>query len=299
MELHHVLAFLMLAEELHFGRAAERLYVTQPTLSRSIRSLEDELGARLFERASRSVSLTEAGTAFLDPARAVRVSHTRAINSVSQSVRGLKGTVRLVFTGPSSYQLVSDLTSHVSERHSGIRLELIGGGFAGEGLRRLLNNTADAALGRWSKLPESIDSLQLRAEGFVLAVPRAHPLATHRSVSFGDILKEPFVRLDERPPSILAERLDDLCARYGAQLDVRQTAPESWTALALVAAGIGVTLTLTSVRDNAAVPGVSFLDLEDEVAPTWLSLAWSTRFKNQALDSVVECAIQISDPGAP
>ena len=294
MELHHVLAFLTLAEELHFGRAAERLYVAQPTLSRSIRSLEEELGVRLFERANRQVRLTEAGSAFLDPARAVRAAHERAVNSVSQSARGLTGTVRLVFTGPSSYQLVSELASEVSARHPGIHLELIGGGFAGEGLHRLLNNTADAALGRWSKLPESISSIPLKHEGFVLAVPSGHRLASAREVSFGDVIREPFIRLAERLPSILTERLNELCARHEAELDVQQTAPESWTALALVASGVGVTLTLTSVRDNASVPGVEFLELTDALEPTWLSLAWNTRFSTPALDSVVECAAELS-----
>lgn len=294
LELQHILAFLTLTEELHFGRAADRLYVTQPTLSRNIKSLEDELGARLFERANNRVSLTEAGNAFLDPARAVRDSHARAVNSISQSSRRLRGTVRLVFTGPSSYQLVSDLTSEVSERHPGIHLELLGGGFAGEGLHRLLNNTADAALGRWSKLPESIDSVPLRAEGFVLAVPSMHPLASRREVPFSAVVDEPFIRLSERLPSILTERLDDLCTRYSARLNVRQTAPESWTALALVAAGVGITLTLTSVRDNVSVPGVSFLELTDPLEQAWLRLAWNTQLRTPALASVVACATDIS-----
>lgn len=294
MEYHHILAFLTLSEELHFGRAADRLFIAQPTLSRNIRNLEHELGARLFERASRQVSLTEAGAAFLEPARALRASHQRALNSIAESARGLTGTVRLVFTGPSSYRFVGELTSQVSETYPGIQLELIGGGFAGEGLHRLLNNTADAALGRWSRTPQTISSTPLSKEDFVLAVPSNHPLAHRRSIAFSEAATEPFIRLAERLPSIITERLRELSDRLGVDLSTQLTAPDTWTALALVGSGLGVTLTLTSVRDNTSTAGVSFVDLQDDIEPTWLSLAWNTRFENPALHSVLRIAENVA-----
>ncbi|UTX51816.1 LysR family transcriptional regulator [Leucobacter aridicollis] len=297
MEQHHVVAFLALTEELHFGRAADRVFVTQPTLSRTIRSLEYELGTRLFDRLHRRVELTEAGSAFLEPARALYASYERALNSVVAAAQGLNGTVRLVFTGPSSYRRVADLASAVSSRFPNVKLELIGGGFAGEGLHRLLSHTADAALGRWTTLPESVSARPLSQERFVIAVPSTHPLAGESSVPFGAFATEPFIQLKERSPSVVTERFTELCAHYDISASIRQSAPDTWTALALVASGVGVALTLTSVRDNTNVSGVTFLDLDDDVAPTWLSLAWLKANDSPALASVLGAVDSLQEPG--
>ncbi len=295
MEQHHVVAFLALTEELHFGRAADRVFVTQPTLSRTIRALEDEFGTRLFDRSNRGVQLTEAGNAFLEPARALHASYERAMNSVAQAAQGVNGRVRLVFTGPSSYRRVADIASAVSSRFPKVSLELIGGGFAGEGLHRLLHHRADAALGRWSHLPDSVAKRPISQEGFVVAISSSHPLATSRTVPFGALANEPFIQLQERSPSVVTERLNELSARYDVSLSIRQSAPDTWTALALVASGVGVTLTLTSVRDNTSVSGVTFLELDDAVQPAWLSLAWLKDNDSPALASVLGAAEALSE----
>ncbi|GAA1319380.1 LysR family transcriptional regulator [Leucobacter albus] len=294
MEHHHVIAFLALAKELHFGRAAEQIFVTQPTLSRTIRSLEEELGVRLFDRSYRQVTLTEAGTAFIEPARAVNDSHEQALESVSRSARGLSGTVRMSFTGPSSYRLVSAIASAVSVTHPGIRLELSAGGFAGEGLHKLLNHSVDTALGRWSDLPEGIQATKLSKEGFVLAVPSTHPLAEQGSTPFQAVSNEPFIRLQERLPSVITDRLNTLSMGHRTTLTTAQFAPDTWTALALVSSGLGVTLTLTSVRENTSISGVKFLDIEDAIAPTWLSLAWHSSNSNPALAAVLRAAADVT-----
>ncbi|MEB4615648.1 LysR family transcriptional regulator [Leucobacter sp. M11] len=289
MEFSHIVAFLTLSEELHFGRAAQRLFTSQPTLSRAISRLEQELGVRLFDRTNRNVALTAAGLAFLRPATEIREAHERAVSSVTPAAVGVGGTVRLAFTGPSSYRLVSRLTAIVARRFPQVTLELVGASFAGEGLHRLVDQNVDAALGRWTTVPDHLSRKPLSKEGFVLAVPSTHPLAERTSISFEEVLDEHFVGLIERRPSVLRQRLEELSERYRAPLDIQWSAPDSWTALALVGSGIGVTFTLTSVRDNTNTPGVRFLELEDRLDPTWLSLAWPTRIENPALLSVLRC----------
>lgn len=289
MEIQHIVAFLTLSEELHFGRAAQRLFLSQPTLSRSIHRLESELGVRLFNRTNRTVDLTDAGLAFLGPASEIRSAHERAVRSVAPESLETSGTVRLAFTGPSSYRMVSRLTAIVARRFPYVSLELIGASFAGAGLHGLVDQNVDAALGRWSSVPETVSWKPLSQEGFVIAVPEQHRLSGRERISFGEVLDEHFIGLVDRPPSILRQRFQELGQRYGAELDIQWSAPDSWTALALVSSGVGISFTLTSVQENTSTPGVRFLALEDDLDPTWLSLAWVTKFENPALLSVLRC----------
>lgn len=290
MEHHQVIAFLTLAEELHFGRAADRLFLTQPTLSRTIRSLEHELGTALFERSSRSVRLTPAGSALRAPAQALRRSHDQAVASVVEAAAGLSGTVTLAYTGATSYRFSARVTALVAERYPGVTLELVRTSVAAEGLNHVLDHSVDAVLGRWDSVPAGISIRPLAEEGFVIAVPAGHRLASRASITFGEVHGEPFIALPEHPRAVLRERFCELAERYGVFPSVAHSAPDSWTALALVREGLGITLTLTSVRDNAMVPGVEFIAVNDALAPAWLSLVWLTRYTNSALISVLRCA---------
>lgn len=290
MEQHQVSAFLMLAEELHFGRAAQRLFLTPPTLSRTIRALEQDLGVPLFERSSRSVRLTPAGTALLGPAQELSASHERAVASVGQAADGLSGTVTLAFTGAASHRLIARISALMSDRFPGVTLKLISTSVANEGLNQVLDHTVDAVLGRWTSIPTGIASRRLAQEGFVIAVPAGHRLAGRGAVSFTEVAAETFIHLPEHPRSVLRERLIDLSERHGVFPRLERSAPDSWTALALVSEGLGVTLTLTSVRDNTSIPGLVFLELTDEVDPAWLSLVWLSRYTNSAVVSVLRCA---------
>jgi DNA-binding transcriptional LysR family regulator len=124
MEFRQVTAFLAVAEELHFGRAAERLRIAQPALSQMIRALEADLDVDLFERTTRRVRLTPAGEALLEPAAAIgtQVDGARRIARAAQ--QGLAGRVRIGFGGTSGYSILSRLAREVGERHPGISLDL-------------------------------------------------------------------------------------------------------------------------------------------------------------------------------
>lgn len=290
MEIKQVESFLVLVDELHFGRASKRLHMTQPALSRLIRSLEAELKERLFDRSTRSVELTSAGEALLRPARDFLDAHERAVATVVQAGSGQVGRVRLGFAGASSHLPVSRLVKECYDRHPGLTIELHGSNFADAGLTKVVSGEFDIALGRWRAIPAGIASRVIRREGFVLAVPVWHPRAGDGVVSLGDVAHESFIILPPQPGSQINERLFELSERYGAQLRLRQAAPDTWTGLALVGAGVGVMLTLSTVRDSVQFPGVVFLELSDELEPAFLSLAWKENSSNAAVASVLECA---------
>ena len=296
MEVSQVRAFLVLSRELHFGNAAIKLFVTQPALSRTIRSLEASLGEPLFERSTRRVRLTNAGKAFVEPAQEFLQAHERALQSVGQAAAGVVGTVSIGFAGASSHLLIGQLVQSVRAAYPGIRVELSSSNFAQAGLERVLDGTLDMALGRWSTAPGGLEIRNLLVETFVVAVPIWHTLAVRSRVSAAELRYERFINLPSQPGAVLRDRLYQLSQRHGIDLTDEQIVPDTWTALALVGAGVGVALTLSTVRESVQFPGVVFIELEDEVEPANLGLAWRSKAKNRAVDSVLSCVTE-SLPG--
>ncbi|MGO3147476.1 MAG: LysR family transcriptional regulator [Leucobacter sp.] len=289
MEISQVQAFLVLSRELHFGNAAIKLFVTQPALSRTIRNLEASLREQLFERSTRSVRLTNAGQAFVTPAKEFVDAHERAILSVGQAGSGQIGRVVIGFAGASSHQLIGSLVQAVRVKYPGVKLELSSSNFAQAGLSRVLDGSLDMALGRWGAVPRGLEVRNLVKETFVIAVPIWHTLATRTSVNAGELKYERFINLPDLPGAVLRDRLFGFSQKYGIDLSDEQIVPDTWTALALVGAGVGVALTLSTVRESVQFPGVVFVNIEDPVPPADLGIAWSSKVTNRAVESVLEC----------
>ena len=174
MDIEQLRSFLAVADELHFGRAAERLHVAQPPLSRTIKRLERELGTRLFDRNTRSVRLTSSGQALMDPAKEVLDALRRAETAVRSADHGEVGTVRIAFAGVSTHRLVARLARVVRSQRPGIQLELSSQNFAQPAMKRLLAGETDLALGRWDVVPAEISAQVVMPDSLVLAVPDTH-----------------------------------------------------------------------------------------------------------------------------
>jgi len=293
MENSQLRAFLAVAEELHFGRAAERLHMAQPPLSRTIQQLERQLGTRLFDRSTRSVRLTTAGHALVEPAKSVLEAVRRAESAVQAADLGEIGVVRLVFAGVSTYQLVAEWARLVRQFRPGIHLELSSQNFAQHGMRKLLNNDADIALGRWDLIPAGIAARVAVHDTLVMAMPDTHRLAQAASVSFSDLADEEFISLPAYEGAVLPDRLRRLAHAAGYAADVVQVAPDTQSALALVSAEVGCHLTLSSVAKNAAQGHVAFVPVSDETMDVNLRLAWRQQDDSPALRSVLSLAEEL------
>src|SRR6478735_607351 len=174
MDVEQLRSFLAVADELHFGRAAERLHVAQPPLSRTIKRLERELGTRLFDRNTRSVRLTSSGQALMDPAQEVLDALRRAETAVASADHGEVGTVRIAFAGVSTHRLVARLARAVRSQRPGIVLEMSSQNFAQPVMKRLLSGETDIALGRWDVIPADVDTEIVMRDSLVIAVPDTH-----------------------------------------------------------------------------------------------------------------------------
>ncbi|MBA8824082.1 DNA-binding transcriptional LysR family regulator [Saccharopolyspora lacisalsi] len=295
MELAQLRSFLAVAEELHFGRAAERLRIAQPPLSRTIKQLERQLGTRLFERNTRSVRLTASGQALVGPATEVLETVRRAETAVRAADDGEAGLVRIAFAGLSTHGLVGRLARAVRSRKPGIRLELSSQNFAQPAMKKLLNGETDIALGRWDVIPAEVRAEIVMSDSLVVALPDTHPLADAKRLSITRLADEGFVSLPSHEGAVLNDRLRRLAQEHGFAAEVVQVAPDTQTALALVSAEVGCHVTLASVARNPNDPHVVFVPLEGAPLDVDLRMAWRRDDRSPALRAVLQEALDLGE----
>jgi len=261
MDIGQLRAFLAVAEELHFGRAAERLHIAQPPLSRTIRQLERELGTSLFDRSTRRVRLTPSGQALIGPALEAAEAMRRAEAAARSADRdGEAGLVRIAFAGVSTHRLVASLA----------------------------RGDTDIALGRWDIIPAEVSAQVVMEDSLVIALPGSHPLAGCGRLSAGQLAAESFVSLPLHEGAVLPDRLRALSRASGFVADIAQVAPDTQTALALVSAEVGAHLTLASVARNVTDPHVVFVPLDDPAPDVGLKMAWRRADTSPALRAVLD-----------
>ncbi|MBH0119675.1 LysR family transcriptional regulator [Rhodococcus sp. NPDC003382] len=295
MEISQLQAFLAVAEELHFGRAAEKLHRAQPPLSRTIKQLERELDTELFSRSTRAVKLTASGEALVGPARDVLDALRRAEAAVRAADDGDVGLVRIAFAGASTHQLVARLARVVRSQRPGIQLELSSQNFAQPAMKKLVSGETDIALGRWDIVPAEVAVRVVMQDSLVVALPDTHPLAGEQRLSIARFAAEGFVSLPPHEGAVLPDRLRRLARAGGFVPDVVQVAPDTQTALALVSAEVGCHLTLASVAANVNDPHVVFVPLDESTPDVDLRVAWRRDDPNPASKAVLRIVLDTAD----
>lgn len=291
-----VQAFVVVAEELHFGRAADRLNITPPPLSQMIRKLEHEVGTRLLDRHTRRVALTAAGEAFLGHARRCLDAADAAVAAARRTGAGDAGTVRLGFAGSSSHEELQAIAHRFRSRHPGAVLEPVTGHFSGELAEAVRRHRVDAALLRRPVDETGLRALEISESAIVVALPAGHRLAIQEVVDASELSGEPFISYPANRISVVRGSLDVICQRAGFAPHVVQEAPDTHTLLALVGAGGGVGLVLEPAA-RLAVPGTVIRPLRPRhVHP--LVLVWSDSNPNPALGSLVAAATSLVGPGS-
>ncbi|WP_371775477.1 LysR family transcriptional regulator [Streptomyces sp. NBC_01438] len=289
MELRHLSAFVAVAEELHFGRAAKRLQMAQPPLSQQIRRLEKELGVQLFERNTRSVRLTGAGESFLQPVRTVLDDLDVAVRAAKAAGRGEYGRVSIGFAGASSHETLPRLTRAVRAAHPGIELVMTGQTYANVALARVADGSLDLGFVRLPVTQPGVAHRVIDEEELVCALPSDHPLAARDSVSIEALAGEPFVSFPANTGSTVRDAMVGACEAAGFNPRVVQEAPDSYTIMALVAAGVGVTLTVTSVQ-HIQQNGLVYRPLAGPPIRRQAALAWRADNPSAALRAVLAVA---------
>lgn len=263
-------AFLVLAEELHFGRAAGRLGIAQPPLSQQIRRLEEKVGHPLFERTPGRVALTAAGQELLPAARTALATLTDGLAAARAAGSGRTGTLRIGFAASLALTLLPELLRSHRDRFPEVALDIREMTTAPQ-LTALREGTIDIGLLR--EPPSDDPDLSFRTvltEPFVAVLPRSHPLAAQRTVDLAQLAAHPFVLLPREAGPGLYDRIAGLCAPR-----VVQHATEWQTVCALVETGLGVSLAPASIR-RIRLKGVAFrpVGAAREAARTTVAVAW-------------------------
>ncbi|TQJ34871.1 LysR family transcriptional regulator [Arthrobacter sp. SLBN-122] len=277
--------FIAVAEELHFGRAAERLNMTQPPLSRQIQKLEKIVGAELLERDNRKVELTSAGRTFLDEARRLMALAERAPATARRIASGKSGVLRIGFTAASGFSILGPLLEELSGIIPDVDIELQEL-VTGDQLAGLLTGELDLGLARPPFDRETFDSHLLYRESMMLAVPEGHRLTLlGRSITADDFSDEPLIMHS----ATQARYFYDLVVRMLPirHANVVHTVSQILTMVSLVAANRGLAFVPHSAT-LLGIRGVEFLPLEDgDHEQVELHALWNRRITNPALSRLL------------
>jgi len=241
VELRHLRYFVAVAEDLHFGRAAERLRIAQPALSRQIQALEEELQVQLLFRNRRRVTITPAGQVFLERARLILVRADEAIVAAQRAGSGVSGSLNLGFVGSATYDVLPAVLRAFTQTFPEVDLILSEMTVHAQ-LEALIEKRIDVGLLRLPRKTEGLAFLTVSREPLYVALPSSHHLAQLPAVRLSALAGEPFVLYPDYPQPSWTEFVVGLCQQSGFQPIVVQRTVEIQTTLSLVAAGIGVSV---------------------------------------------------------
>lgn len=256
MELRHLRYFMTVAEELHFGRAAERLHVSQPPLSQQIRQLEAELGVELFQRNQRHVQLTRAGERYYHEVRVVFERLERASRLARDVADGQSGSLAVGFVASATYALLPLVYRRYRQEYPHVKLSLTELATA-EQVVALRAGEIQLGIARPPIDDPTLQVEILAQEPLMLVLPSAHPLATQDAIALPSLASQEFVLFPRRPRPGWIDVVRRACEAAGFSPIVAQEVQELSSAVTLVAAGIGVAIVPASAQ-ALSLPGVVY-----------------------------------------
>ncbi|MBY4896928.1 LysR substrate-binding domain-containing protein [Cupriavidus sp. AU9028] len=259
MEFRHLRYFLVLAEELHFGRAARRLSISQPPLSLNIQQLEASVGARLFERDSKGVRLTAAGRAFREAALALMAQAEDARLLARQIEAGAIGRLRVGFVGSMLYRGLPQKLQEFAQLQPGIEVALTELN-SQEQIDALLHDRLDVGFIHTGRVPDELAARLVHREPFVCCMPQGHPLAAQATVPLSDLREQPFVLFSRHASPDYHARIVDMCAAEGFFPQIRHEVRHWLSVVSLVSQGMGVAVVPAALQ-RSALAGAEFRPL--------------------------------------
>jgi DNA-binding transcriptional LysR family regulator len=267
VELRQLEYFVAVAEEANFTRAAERVHISQSGISAQVRRLEEQLGVELIDRSGRVATLTPAGAAALEHARAV-IAAAAAVRQAVDEVTGLlRGRLVVGMVTACTVRPLFDALSAFHAAHPGVELSLLEDG-SDRLIERVRSGEADLALIGAAAMPEGLEGFTVVSERVVAAVPADHPLARRKRITLADVAAHPVVCM----PAGTGIRtvFDRGCAARGARPDIALEASAPSAVADLAGRGLGVAILSASMVDDP-LRGLEIADLD---APALLALVW-------------------------
>jgi DNA-binding transcriptional LysR family regulator len=285
MELRHLSYFQAVAEELNYRKAAERLFISQPGLSRQIKQLEEELGVQLFERDKKHVELTAAG-AFLKGEVDFVLNHLESTKQqLLEIAGGREGELRIGFLGSASNQVLPDLLKKLSSNFPKITTSL----------EELSNQTQvemiqkdklDLGFVRLASVPEDLEMKAVYRDTFSLVVPKDHPIQSKDFKSVGQFADESFILFSSDYSNFYYEQILGICRDAGFMPKIKHKSVHALTIFRLVENGLGVAIVPTSLKEGYDLK-VRFMEIPEILQFTELSVIWKPENRNPVLEKVL------------
>jgi DNA-binding transcriptional LysR family regulator len=286
MELRQLRHFIALAEDMHFGRAAERLCLSQPALSASIVRLEEDFGVRLFERDSKGVRITPAGELML---RYARETTNQAERTKRFSLALAAGRIGHIEMGFSGIILTSELDQLIKDLQAGLPdIEIYMREITSQRQVELLRaGRLDAGLVSLPLPPAELDHLKLLEDQFVACLPVGHALADRKVIDIAELRDENFILTSRERAPVMHDQLVSLCTAAGFHPRAAFEADHLLSLATLVARGFGVGLVPISLA-GAGIGGLAFIGLERPLPPRSWYFVWNPHRDTPGLQSLVE-----------
>ncbi|WP_168790137.1 LysR substrate-binding domain-containing protein [Paraburkholderia aromaticivorans] len=292
MDLRRLRYFTAVAEELHFGRAAQRMHVVQSAVSHQVKLLEEELGFSLLQRSRHNVRLTVPGEIFLPEARDLLRRADEAMRRARASADGTVGRLAIGFVDNVLWSILPPILRDFRQRWPQVELTLHPLDRSAQ-IEAIRTSTIDIGIMPSPSPGHALKSAELAAGPLVAAIPQGHPLAVRPTLSIVELGIEPFVLFPRRMNSRILEIIVACCALAGFAPRIVQEAEQLHTLLALVSAGLGVTLVPQWVARVQQLD-VIYIPLDELLTPYELIAAWNPSTDNPAVANFREIATGIA-----
>ena len=283
LELRHYIYFLAVANELHFRKAAEQLYISQPGLSRQIKQMEDSLGVKLFERHNRKVELTQAGS-YLK--KELEINFKRLDDILKQTKLlndGIDGNLKLGYVGSAMYRLIPDLLLKFRETSPNVLINLTEEDNKRQ-IQALLNQEIDIGFVRLERVPKGLEIRPALEETFSLVLPRNHQTSSSNFKNLSQLKHEPFILFDASYSESYYEKVMQIFDDCGFSPTVSHSTVNASSIYRLVENNFGISIVPTSLQYGYNFD-IKFIELVNIPQRTTLKIVWSITNTNPALSN--------------
>jgi LysR family transcriptional regulator, benzoate and cis,cis-muconate-responsive activator of ben and cat genes len=288
MEFRQLQYFLGVASELHFSRAADKLFIAQPALSRQIQQLEENLGVLLFERDKRNVKLTPAGEYLRDEAVCVLSQVENMSKRTQQIHKGEGGEIKIGHPGSAIYSVIPPILTSLRNLFPEIKAKL-SEVLEDDLFGNLRNHQVDVGFIREPFVDKNITSKVIFEENFALVLPENHWITSENFISLSQVRDEHFVLPPRYTGSVYYDLLVRMCEHEGFSPNIAHESNYGATILRLVEHGLGISLMPISYKFSAAMR-VKFIELTNISERTHLSIAWRKNDTNPVLHNFLKAA---------
>lgn len=290
LELRHFNYFLAVAEELHFRKAAEKLFISQPGLSRQIKQMEEILGTTLFTRDKKRVALTPAGSYLKGEVEFV-LNHFELTQKQLQSISaGNQGEVRIGFLGSAMQQVIPELLLQLKQSYPGIKTSLEERSNRAQ-VDALMKDKLDMGFVRLARVPKGIEIAPVHEDSFSVVLPKNHVLHTKRFQSMAQLKEEEFILFTQEYSPLYYDTVMSICEDAGFQPKVSHKSVHAQTIFKLVENSLGIAIVPTSLQYGFQMD-VKFIELKKVPQKAVLSVIWKADNRNPALQNCMDLLLK-------